>query len=138
VYVSWSQRQSNGDARIMMSLSANGTTWSGSGTPVDLGLVADDNGNPFTNLTNPSRGHQIMPTLSFNAGKLMLVYYDLRQDHTLGVFTLTPDLTSYTEIRKLLGELDPSDANFNPAAVFTSFMTDGTNGVGSTLTIRRH
>ncbi|MFL6314505.1 MAG: beta strand repeat-containing protein [Terriglobales bacterium] len=138
VYVSWSQRQSNGDARIMMSVSANGTTWSGSGAPVDLGLVADDNGNPFTNLTNPSRGHQIMPTLSFNAGKLMLVYYDLRQDHTLGVFTLTPDLTSYIETRKLLGELDPSDANFNPAAVFNSFMTDGANGVGSTLTIRRH
>ena len=45
-----------------------------------------------------------MPTLSFNAGKLMLVYYDLRQDHTLGVFTLTPDLAGYIETRKLLGE----------------------------------
>jgi hypothetical protein len=138
VYVSWSQRQSNGDARIMMSVSANGTTWTGSGTPVDLGLVADDSGNPFTNLANPSRGHQIMPTLTFNAGKLMLVYYDLRQDHTLGIFTLTPDLSGYTETRKLLGELDPSDPNYNPAAVFNSFMTDGANGVGSTLTIRRH
>jgi hypothetical protein len=138
VYVSWSQRQSNGDARIMMSVSANGVNWSGSGTPVDLGLVADDNGNAFTNLANPSRGHQIMPTLNFNAGKLMLVYYDLRQDHTLGVFTLTPDLTGYIEARKLLGELDPSDPNYNPAAVFNSFMTDGANGVGTTLTIRRH
>ncbi|HSK46261.1 MAG TPA: putative Ig domain-containing protein, partial [Candidatus Binatia bacterium] len=138
VYVSWSQRQSNGDARIMMSVSANGVTWSGSGAPVDLGLVADDNGNTFNNLANPSRGHQIMPTLTFNAGKLMLVYYDLRQDHTLGVFTLTPDLTGYIETRKLLGELDPSDPNYNPAAVFNSFMTDGANGVGTTLTIRRH
>jgi hypothetical protein len=138
VYVSWSQRQSNGDARIMMSVSANGVSWSGSGTPVDLGLVADDNGNSFTNLANPSRGHQIMPTLTFNAGKLMLVYYDLRQDHTLGIFTLTPDLTGYIETRKLLGELDPTDPNYNPAAVFNSFMTDGANGVGATLTIRRH
>jgi hypothetical protein len=138
VYVSWSQRQSNGDARIMMSVSANGVNWPGSGTPVDLGLVADDHGNPFTNMANPSRGHQIMPTLTFNAGKLMLVYYDLRQDHTLGVFTLTPDFTAYTETRKLLGELDPSDPNYNPAAVFNSFMTDGANGVGATLTIRRH
>lgn len=138
VYVSWSQRQSSGDARIMMSVSANGVNWPGSGTPVDLGLVADDNGNPFTNLANPSRGHQIMPTLTFNAGKLMLAYYDLRQDHTLGIFTLTPDLTGYTETRKLLGELDPSDPNFNPAAVFNSFITDGANGVGNTLTIRRH
>jgi hypothetical protein len=138
VYVSWSQRQANGDARIMMSVSANGVTWTGSGSPVDLGLVADDNGNAFTNLANPSRGHQIMPTLTFNAGKLMLVYYDLRQDHTLGIFTLTPDLTGYTETRKLLGELDPSNPNYNPAAVFNPFMTDGANGVGTTLTIRRH
>ncbi|HEY4679379.1 MAG TPA: hypothetical protein VIJ01_19590, partial [Candidatus Angelobacter sp.] len=138
VYVSWSQRQTNGDARIMMSVSANGAIWPISGTPVDLGLVADDHGNLFTNLANPSRGHQIMPTLTFNAGKLMLVYYDLRQDHTLGIFTLTPDLTGYTETRKLLGELDSSDPNYNPAAVFNSFMTDGANGVGSTLTIRRH
>lgn len=138
VYVSWSQRQSNGDARIMMSVSANGVNWTGSGTPVDLGLVADDHGNAFTNLANPSRGHQIMPTLTFNAGKLMLAYYDLRQDHTLGVFTLTPDLTAYTETRKLLDELDPSSPNYNPAAVFNSFITDGANGVGTTLTIRRH
>jgi hypothetical protein len=138
VYVSWSERQSSGDARIMMSVSANGVNWPGSGTPVDLGLVADDQGNAFTNLANPSRGHQIMPTLTFNAGKPMLVYYDLRQDHTLGIFTLTPDLTGYTETRKLLGELDPSDPNYNPAAVFNSFMTDGANGVGATLTIRRH
>ena len=138
VYVSWSQRQANGDARIMMSVSGNGLTWPAAGTAVDLGLVADDNGNPFTNLSNPSRGHQIMPTLTFNAGKLMLVYYDLRQDHTLGVFTLSPDLSSYTETRRLLGELDPTDPNFNPAAVFNPFITDGANGVGTTLTIRRH
>jgi hypothetical protein len=138
VYVSWSQRQSNGDARIMMSVSATGVNWSGAGTPVDLGLVADDNGNGFVNLTNPSRGHQIMPTLTFNAGKLMLVYYDLRQDHTLGLFTLTPDLTSYVETRKLLGELDPTDPNYNPLGVFNSYMTDGANGVGTTLTVRRH
>ena len=47
---------------------------------MDLGLVSDDSGAPFPNLSNPSRGHQLMPSLSFNAGKLMLAYYDLRQD----------------------------------------------------------
>jgi putative Ig domain-containing protein len=138
VYVAWSQRQANGDARIMMSVSGNGVTWPASGTPVDLGLVADDSGNPFTNLADPSRGHQIMPTLSFNAGKLMLVYYDLRQDHSLGVFNLSPDLASYVETRKLLGELDPASPNYNPAAVFNPFITDGALGAGTTLTIRRH
>ncbi|MGH9570887.1 MAG: hypothetical protein ACRD4F_14675, partial [Candidatus Angelobacter sp.] len=138
VYVAWPQRQANGDARIMMSISADGVTWPSAGTPVDLGLVDDDNGAPFTNLANPSRGHQIMPTLSFNAGKLTLAYYDLRQDHTLGVFTLLPDVSGYSESRKLLGELNPGDPNFNPAAVFNPFITDGPLTPTTTLAIRRH
>jgi hypothetical protein len=138
VYVAWSQRQANGDARIMMSVSADGLTWPASGTPVDLGLVPDDLGNPFPNLSNPSRGHQLMPSLSFNAGKLMLAYYDLRQDHTLGIFTPAADQKSFLESRELLGELDPNSPSFNPAAVFNPFVSDGPLTPTTTLTIRRH
>ena len=45
---------------------------------VDDGLatVGDDAGNVF------SSGHQVMPALTFGQGKLMLVYYDTRFDHT--------------------------------------------------------
>jgi hypothetical protein len=138
VYVAWSQRQANGDARIVMSVSADGVTWPAAGTPVDLGLVPDDLGNPFPNLSNPSRGHQLMPSLSFNAGKLMLAYYDLRQDHTLGILTPAADQKSYLETRQLMGELDPTSASFNPDAVFNSFISDGPLTPATTLTIRRH
>src|SRR5262249_34102848 len=134
----WTQRQANGDARIMMSVSADGVTWPAAGTPVDLGLVTDDTGTPFTNLSNPSRGHQIMPTLSFNAGKLTLAYYDLRQDHTLSQFTLSPDQKTFVESKELMGELDPTNPGFNPAAVFNTFITDGALTPTTTLTIRRH
>jgi hypothetical protein len=138
VYVAWTQRQSNGDAKIMMAVSADGVTWSGSGTPVDLGQVTDDSGNTFTNLSNPARGHQIMPTLTFNQGKLQLVYYDLRQDHTTGSFTPLADLSGFSEQRRLDGELDPANAAYNPAAVFNPFVSDGNLGLGFTLSIRRH
>jgi hypothetical protein len=138
VYVAWSQRQTNGDARIVMSVSGDGLTWPAAGTPVDLGQVPDDLGNPFPNLSNPSRGHQLMPSLSFNAGKLMLAYYDLRLDHTLGVFTPAPDQKSYLESRQLMGELDPTSGGFNPGAVFNPFITDGPLTTTTTLTVRRH
>ena len=72
VYVAWSARgyalgrgsATTGDARIVLSSSTNGTTW----TP------------PYP-VDEPNRfGHQIMPSLAFGAGKLALVYYDLRED----------------------------------------------------------
>lgn len=138
VYLAWTQRQANGDAKIMMMVSADGLTWPANGTPVDLGQVTDDNGNPFLNLSNPARGHQIMPTLSYNAGKLTLVYYDLRQDHTTGTFTPLPDLTGFSEKRRLEAELDPANPAYNPATVFNPFISDGFLGAGVTLTVRRH
>lgn len=138
VYVAWAQRQANGDAKIVMSVSADGVIWSGSGTPVDLGQVTDDNGNTFSNVSNPARGHQIMPTLTFNQGKLQLVYYDLRQDHTTGIFTPLHDLTGFSELRRLEAELDPNNPAYNPNAVFNPFISDGNLGSGITLTIRRH
>jgi len=138
VYLAWSQRQANADAKIMMAVSADGLTWPAAGTPVDLGQVTDDSGNPFTNLSNPARGHQIMPTLSFNAGKLTAVYYDLRQDHTTGIFKPLPDLTGFSETRRLEAELDLANPAYNPAAVFNPFISDGFLGTGVSLTIRRH
>ncbi len=78
VHVAWAQRNaSTGDAQIVMSTSSSGATW---GTPVavDTGAMTDDFGHAF------SRGHQFMPQLTFVAGRLVLVYYDQRLDHTLG------------------------------------------------------
>jgi hypothetical protein len=77
VYVAWAERgfamintdPDDGDARVLLASSSNGQSWT---TPVavDNGLVA---------------GHQIMPALSFAGGKLMIAYYDFREDVS-GVF----------------------------------------------------
>ena len=71
VYLAWSQRGvgPSGDARVMLSYSYLGSSWS---TPQPVANT-DENGLPFL-------GHQIMPSLSFGAGKLILVWYDQRHD----------------------------------------------------------
>jgi hypothetical protein len=129
VYLAWSQRQASGDARIMMQVSADGLNWSSAPALVDNGPVLDDNGNVFSNLSG--RGHQLMPSLNFSAGKLSLVYFDFRQDHTLGFFVENADQVSYTETRQFEGELvgDPAST-----FVFNSFVSDA----APPLTTRRH
>ena len=119
VYLAWSQRQASGDGRIMMQVSADGQHWSTSPALVDNGTVSDDYGNPFGTISG--RGHQLMPSLSFIAGKLTMTYYDQRQDHTLGIFTPKIDLTGYTEVRQLVGELIGSPAS---SLVFNSVIND--------------
>ena len=66
LYIAWSERgysaarpnAADGDARIVMTTSANGQTFT------DPRAVDED----------AQVGHQLMPTLSFAGGKLMLVY----------------------------------------------------------------
>ena len=65
VYLAWSERNGgpSGYSRIMLTTSKNGgNTWSVRDPIEDLGF-----------------GHQIMPTLSFAAGKLLAAWYDLRE-----------------------------------------------------------
>jgi len=71
-YLAWSQRQplTLGDARIMYSTSTDGVNWSVSDF-VDNSPVVDEalpTGNSFT------RGHQIMPQMLFNGGRLTIIY----------------------------------------------------------------
>ena len=129
VYLAWSQRQASGDARIMMTESADCLKWSASPALVDNGPVLDDSGNPFSNLSG--HGHQLMPSLTFSAGKLSLLYFDFREDHTIGLFSLNPDLVSYTETRQFEGEL-AGDPGSN--LVFNSYISDA----APPLTSRRH
>ncbi|MGE5817971.1 MAG: sialidase family protein, partial [Deltaproteobacteria bacterium] len=129
VYLAWSQRQASGDARIMMQVSPDGANWSSGPALVDNGPVLDDNGNSFGNLSG--HGHQLMPSLNFSAGKLSLVYFDFRQDHTLGFFTENPDLSSYTETRQFEGELI---GNPGSSLVFNPYVSDA----APPLTTRRH
>ena len=77
VYVAWSERgfaplnqdPDDGDARILIASSTTGAAWT------EPALVAND----------AIVGHQVMPTLSFAGGKLMVAYYDFREDVS-GIF----------------------------------------------------
>jgi hypothetical protein len=128
VYVAYSARNTvpSGDARIVMTSSFGGTLWT---RPI---LVDNP---PVDPINNPSgRGHQIMPTLTFAAGRLSLLYYDLRLDHTLGLFS--PLLNQgqptglYTNTPEMAGELGLSPPLIG--AVFNQFIDD------STTNLRRH
>jgi hypothetical protein len=71
IYVAWPERghavlrpdPKTGDSRIVVSTSTTGSTWTTPKAIETLGL-----------------GHQLMPALTFHAGKLRLIYYDLRED----------------------------------------------------------
>ncbi|TAK12921.1 MAG: hypothetical protein EPO35_10865 [Acidobacteria bacterium] len=75
-YVAWTERgfgaaradAVDGDARVVIASSRTGAAWT---TPraVDTGAAGVD-----------KPGHQLMPSLAFAAGKLVVVYYDLRED----------------------------------------------------------
>jgi parallel beta-helix repeat protein len=149
VYLAWTQRQQTSDpqtsdARIMIRVS-DGTNWSSPAKPIDNGPLNDDYGVPL--LTISGRGHQLMPSLSFNAGTLTLAYYDLREDHTMGKFNprLDPacDPTTqfpctlgaqYNESRDAVAELLTNPLSF----VFNSYITDLPTSQGGTLSTRRH
>jgi hypothetical protein len=108
IYIAWAQRGvgPSGDARIVVTSSANGgNSWS-TPTAVD---------------PSPLRGHQIMPALTFAAGKLMMIFYDLREDHTIGIFEPRAD-GSYQETRAPRGDLAPAPGE--PAKVFTDQVMD--------------
>jgi hypothetical protein len=72
VYVAWSQYGvgADGGARVVITTSLDGLNWSGRQT-----VLTDSPPSP--------KGHQIMPSLTFTAGKLMLTYYDFRADLAL-------------------------------------------------------
>ena len=141
IYLTWSQRGEgpNGEARIMMLAIPGNSSISSSGFkpptpfPIDNGAVTDDLGGTFPTLTS---GHQVMPAMTFNQGKLMVLYYDLREDHTEGEFA--------PSVSPLSGDFIPDpEGNFfeesrNPVAENTTpaylpyFISD------AGLTVRRH
>ena len=69
-----------------------------------------------------------MPALTFAAGKLMMIFYDLREDSTVGIFTPLGD-GSYQETRAPRG--DPAPAPGEPAKVFTDQVMDQLVGFSS-------
>ena len=135
IYLAWSQRGVNGspDARVVLTSSADAVNWSAP-VPVDNATITDDAGHPF------SRGHQLMPSLTVSGGKVMVLYYDLRLDHSVGVFTpnfpFVPNSGGafYQQTRIPVpgsnGQVDP------PSSVLSPFISDAGLGIRHTLDVR--
>ena len=110
IYLAWSERnrgvaESGGDARIMLTTSRDGKRW----TP--RAPVSDYAG----------RGHQFMPAMTFAGGKVMVIFYDVRQDNTVGNFTSLGG-SEYSEKRVPAGDLATTPPH--PEKVFTNFLLD--------------
>ena len=107
VYVAWAERGfgMSGDARVVITTSRDGRTWTRR-TPV----------SDF-----PARGHQFMPAMTFGGGTLMVIFYDLRQDNTIGVYTAS-GRGEYTETRAPAGDLATSPPR--PEKVYTPWVLD--------------
>ena len=111
VYLAWSERNmgspaSAGDARVVLTTSNDGgQTWTRR-SPV----------NDY-----PGRGHQYMPAMAFGGGKLMIVFYDLREDSTTGSFTPLGQ-GHYAETRVPAGDLATTPPR--PEKVFTPYVLD--------------
>ena len=121
IYLVWAQRGvgPSGDARVVISTSTSGSTWTAP-VPVD---------NPAT------RGHQIMPAISFTAGELVVVYYDLRDDTTTGIYSPLGG-GSFIETRAPLGDL--ASVPPHPEKVFTTDVMDASPSPSLGSLLRRH
>jgi hypothetical protein len=94
-----------GDARIVVTTSKDGTTWT---TP-----------NPIDQPATP--GHQLFPSLTYNAGKLLLVYNDYRADAS-GVFErFVVDLLAPDRPMRHTVDVRAAIASLADAPVFTDY-----------------
>jgi hypothetical protein len=127
VHAGWAQRHpTTGDAQIVVATSTDGLTW-GSPVKVDAAPIADDFDGEF------ARGHQFMPQLHFVAGRVFVLYYDQRLDHTLEFHIPNNPFEADSEGRFYLVRRDPKgELPASPASVFTLFLDD------ALLTQRRH
>jgi len=118
IYVAWAARgfaisrpdPIEGDARIVMSVSDDGgASWSMPRSIVD---------------NYPGPGHQFMPALTFSAGKLVIAYYDLRDDISLvfGKYVNEAEVSFGSGKRHTL-ELRAAMAEPSLAPQFTSYTT---------------
>ncbi len=127
VYVAWAERgfatlrpdPVDGDARILVTTTTNGQTFS-----------------PPTVVDQAQAGHQFMPSLTFAGGKLMLVYYDLRETaaQLFSRFINDADSTNgkrhTIDIRAALGTPGASPS-FAPSVPVSDYLTGFRSGTSA-------
>ena len=115
VHIAWAQRNATSqNAQIVVATSTDGLSWPTPFAVVDGNALRDDSGTLF------GSGHQFMPQVTFSQGRLMVLYYDQRLDHTLGLFTpnqpFSPDANG--NFYKAFRSSRPISPKVEPVAVF--------------------
>src|SRR6185437_8571222 len=94
---------------------------------------------PFVADNSPKPGHQFMPALSFAYGKLMLTWYDNRDDHTKGVLKCPANM-SCTKTSDLMEARMPitgsGGATDSQSAIFAPSISDTGLHVRHTIDVR--
>ena len=127
VYLAWAERGFgiarpdvvDGDSRILVATSSDGITFAAP-------RVVDDGGG---------QGHQLMPTLAFAGGRLMLVFYDLREtkanvfgryasDELMGVDAQGRRVRQTIDIRASLGT-PGATPSFLPSVRVSDYLVGG-------------
>jgi hypothetical protein len=133
VYLAWSERgfaaarpsAADGDARIRVATTSDGLTFS---APV---VVEDPQESP----TGPALpGHQLMPSLTFAGGKLMLIYYDLRETraNVFGPYVTDQGLVTKRQTIDIRASLGTPGAtpSFAPSVRVSDYLVGYRNGMG--------
>lgn len=129
VYLAWTERgfasarpdPVDGDSRILVSTTTDGKTFTAP-------AVVDDHGQA---------GHQLMPSLAFAGGKLMLVYYDVRDTKAEIYSRFISDADSFNgkrqtiDIRASVGTLGAAPS-FAPSVRVSDYLV-GSRGDGAPI-----
>jgi hypothetical protein len=110
VYLAWAERGYDplsqdpvlGSARVLMATSTDGTTWT------TAAPVSNEN----------QKGHQLMPSLTYAGGRLMLIYYDVRETRSQSFTQYIDDGTAFSnpEATGLRHTIDLRASMASPAA----------------------
>ncbi len=132
VYLAWTERGFGGarsdpligDARIVLTTSRQGGFWT---TPRAVDSQPDGTDLP---------GHQMMPSMSYSGGRLLLVYYDLREDvsRVFGPFVSERDAISQgrrhtIDVRAVQATKGDVPA-FGPSTMVSQYLIGNLRGAG--------
>jgi len=107
VYIAWAERDATNKSRILIACSKDsGLTWT-SPQKVD----------------GPLNGHQFMPSLAFAGGKLMLTWYDQRNDISLNATGCNPANPAFVEDNPCRHTIDVRVAQIDPIGSNSSGLT---------------
>ena len=133
VYIAWAEAGlgRNGEARIVIATSTDGLVWTRPG-------LVEPSPLPVRQGLDYAYGHQLMPSLTYGGGKLMLVFYDTRLSHMVGrlqCLVCQGNPLARNEV-EFAGNLVPVPTESGLSLVFNSFISDQKLSRRQTIDVR--